>query len=342
VALSIFWASLASVAGAKDRIPEPDVNRVDYAHPEKYLELPRTTGKRSTVQRIAAEIGGDSPRAKLAGISAWIGEQLRYDENATYAWRDIDRMLADGTFGGCADHAMLFGVLARAGGIPTVWVKTMDVEWIRAFRRDGDENRSWSGHVFLEVYIDGGWVLLDATQGVLYEEYDTDQRILPGDRLAYDKGGDPYDVLLSTRWEEWKEQTRKFFRDFDLARLPVGKGTPLTPAGTVFLAADNPAWQWMADRCRELGRRVGYSGNQDFEAWLPSAREGVLVVACREGRMVLPERFRDLLPKDWKKVVAERDSGVITNRADDGTSVVLVFGRDDEALRNAIQEMELP
>ncbi len=70
-------------------------------------------------------------------------------------------------------------------------------------------------------------MLLDDTQLVLYEDYNPKIRILPGNRYAYDKGEDPFDLILSSRWEFWKAQTRAFCRDFDLSRLPVGKGQAL-------------------------------------------------------------------------------------------------------------------
>ena len=198
-------AALAVAGGAQaSDVPAPMFDRIDYAHPEKYLDLPVTLGRKETIRKAAAEIRGETPRKRLAAIGTWIDANLKYDDRAAYAWRDFDRILADRTYGGCADHAEVFGALARACGIPTVWVKTMDAAWIRTFRRTHDENRTWSGHVFLEVHLDGKWVLLNATEGILHEDYDVRQRIFPGERWAYDKGGDPYELLLSTRWEEWK------------------------------------------------------------------------------------------------------------------------------------------
>ena len=143
-----------------------------------------------------------------------------------YEWRDFDRLVRDGNYGGCADYSVVFGSLARACGIPTVWVKTLDADWIREYKTHGTEG-TWSGHVFLEIFLHDRWLLLDDTQLVLYEEYDPKMRILPGNRYAYDKGGDPFDLVLSSRWELWKKETRAYFRDFDLSKLPVGKGKDL-------------------------------------------------------------------------------------------------------------------
>jgi hypothetical protein len=79
-----------------------------------------------------------------------------------------------------------------------------------------------SGHVYLEIFLKRRWRLLDATQDQLFDEYDSSQRLLPGqsvERYAYDKGGNARELVLSLDWEPWKEETKAFFRGFDLGEL---------------------------------------------------------------------------------------------------------------------------
>jgi hypothetical protein len=319
---------------------EPKFDRIDYAHPEKYVDLPATLGKKATIEKTAAEIKATTPRKKLAAIGAWIDVHLKYDDHAANAWRDFDKILADGTYGGCADHALVFGALSRASGIPTAWVKTMDADWIRRFRRTHDESMAWSGHVFLEVHLDGKWALIDATQGILHADYDVKQRILPGVRFAYDKGGDPYEVLLSTRWEDWKKQTRAYFSAFDLAQLPVADGVPLEPL--VFVAGNNPEWEWTFARCRALGFKVGRSGNTGFDEWLPLTRGQVLIVTCLAGSTVFGDSYSDLVPaKELRAALATKPAGIVQRIAAEGTRVIVVFGRDADALRTEIDALTL-
>ena len=54
----------------------------------------------------------------------------------------------------------------------------MSVSWISR------QPKSWNGHVFLEVHLASGWALLDASELVLYRDYTTAARILPGNRYA--------------------------------------------------------------------------------------------------------------------------------------------------------------
>lgn len=346
VLVGVVTAAVLCDARAGDVIPEPRLDRIDYAHPEKYLDLPATLGSKAKIEKIAGEIQAATPTERLAAIGPWIDAHLRYDAGSFDRWRDVDRLLADGTYGGCADHAELFGAIARACGIPTVWVKSLDLDWIAWFRAHPDQPRSWNGHVFLEVHLDGRWRLLDATQGLLYADYDVRQRVLPGHRLAYDKGGDPYELLLSTRWEAWKEQTRRFVETLDMALVPVGDATPLKvdPPGQVYVAANNPEWGWIVDRCRALGAKAGRSGNMGFEGWIPSARRGILVVTCVGGKTVLPERYWPLLPETPAKAEAalgDKPSTVLRKKAADGTQVVMLVARDAEALEAAVAKLTL-
>jgi transglutaminase-like putative cysteine protease len=95
--------------------------------------LIRRRPTRTTIARIAAEIHGETEKEKLRAIDEWMKAHLRYRPEDAYAWRTADRMPSDGMYGACADHAVLFGSVARAVGIPTACVKTMDADGIREF-----------------------------------------------------------------------------------------------------------------------------------------------------------------------------------------------------------------
>src|SRR5258708_3655719 len=122
VASATALSSSSSGPSAPDVPGVPRFDRIDYSHPEKYLTLERSFGSKETIERLASEIPrGADERETLFNIGASIKKRLRFDDRER-GWRDVDKMLADGTFGGCADHAVFFGALSRALGIPTVWV----------------------------------------------------------------------------------------------------------------------------------------------------------------------------------------------------------------------------
>src|SRR5262249_9419168 len=146
------WAGLFGRAAANDDIPKPVFDRIDYAKPQQYLALLPSFGNKDHIVQIASKLPGKTPEEKLVAISRWMERTLRYDANCAYAWREFDGVVAEGKYGGCADHALVFGALARACGIPCVWVKTMDIDWIREFTANHGKCHSWRGHVYLEVF----------------------------------------------------------------------------------------------------------------------------------------------------------------------------------------------
>jgi hypothetical protein len=336
---------ILGIPARADDVPKPVFDRIDYARPQAYLSLPASIGNKAHIEKVAAKLTGKTPEEKLIAIGRWIEGRLRYDARCAYAWRDFDEILDDGKYGGCADHAVFFGALARASGIPCVWVKTMDIDWIREFRANRGKCSSWRGHVYLEVYVRDRWMLLDASQLVLYQDYRPTEHILPGNRWAYDKGGDPFALVLSPRWEEWKKQTAAHFADFDLAQLPFATqpGRNLRDEGGVFVAADNPIYQWVAKRCTDQGYSVRMTFNTDYGRILPRARGNYLILTCVGGRVVLdPDYYDPFLPwsaAELKAETAKRDHGILRRKLADGTRVILVFGKDQGAIRQAIDEL---
>jgi hypothetical protein len=197
--------------------------------------------------------------------------------------------------------------------------------------------------VFLEVWDGERWDLLDPEAQQLYEQYDPRQRILPGDRYAYDKGIDPYELVLSTRWEDWQAQTRAWVATVDLATLPVTGARRI--GATAFIAGNNPGWGVASGRLAQLGWKVGHSGNTDFDQWLPDAVGAWLVVLSVGGTEPLPEPYRSSYEPqrfaDLARVHRGQDSWTDVHVAADGTHVVLVYGSDAAALAAALGRLDL-
>ncbi len=314
-----------------EEIPMPSVDRIDYSNPKAYLFLNDKMGSRDRIMKAAETIEGSTPEKKLLAIYRWIESKVSYKADYYNEWRTFDQMLDDGAYGGCANYSVLFGSLARACGIPTVWVKTLDADWIRGFRTKGTEG-SWNGHVFLEIFIHDRWMLLDDTQLVLYEDYDPKTRIMPGNRYAYDKGGDPYELVLSARWELWKKQVRANFSNFDLSKLPVGNGTDLLhntianagnnmlanagdlkyPAVFVFCSGKN--YKNVGDLGKIMFKKLTYhytgrphnpkDYEEQFTKFVKPGNTIILMLTVDE-KDSIPEAFRDLLPKAWPEIEAE-------------------------------------
>jgi hypothetical protein len=337
VLLSLLLLALASAAAgppaaADERVPAPRFDRVNHARPDARLALSPEVGDERMIRSLAGQLKQEDPKATLAGIYQWMHKNLKYDKQAAYTWRTLADMLKARTYGGCADHAAVFGTLARAAGIPTIWVKTMDVAWIEAFRAGRSDVSSGSGHVFLEVWLDGRWALLDAQAMLLYRDYDVSARILPGNRFAYDKGDDPYPLVLSCRWDLWKAQTEIYFRTLDLGMIPYSDPADLLAPWRVWIAGNDPLYRYAQDACSRFGYHVARTFNRNWDTNLRAARGNVLMVTCDGTTPVLPRAlWPTLLPPGWQAVVQESslpEAGYLSHHLPDGTRVILVTGQD--------------
>ena len=250
--------------------------------PSKYLDIADSLGSRDQITIQASELKGDSDLTTIRNVLNWMDCNLKYDANRAYAWRNYADVIREKTYGGCADHGIVCGVLLKGAGIPVIWVKTMDVSWIWDFKR-GRPFKSWSGHVFLEVHVNDKWMLLDPGAKMIYKEYSPKTRILPDNRFAYHKGDNPKEMIMSLQWEEWKKQTETYFRDLDESLLPIDPsgGTPLSRQA--FVIGNSPYYQTMTQMAAEKGLIVRKSFNTEYDKYLPQVQGHVLLIETHNG-----------------------------------------------------------
>ena len=268
---------------------EPTVDGIAYANPDKYLKIAESLGDLESIEALATELKRDTGTGTIQSILDWKEQNISYNGELAYEWRDFDTVLSEKAIGGCADESILCGALLKAAGIPTIWVKTMDVPWIWRFKK-GEPFSTWSGHVFLEVYVNNRWMLLDPGAKLLYEEYATASRLLPGDRFAYHKGDDPKTMIMSLQWEEWKKQTADYFTDLDESLLPVDSlGATLLEAHQIFVIANSPHYQVLSGMAREKGYHVRLSFNTDYDTHLPAAKGHTVLIETHGRQPIVPK-----------------------------------------------------
>jgi transglutaminase-like putative cysteine protease len=152
---------------------------IDYAHPEQYLGQ----GEQS---RISDPTVLDGLRAEEQSL-AHLGDIYRWlkSEFTAYAARGrtigvvtVDQLLKDRQLGGCHDHGLVYAAVARELGYPALMVRTVSIAWVEQFQ--AGEQGPHVGHVFVEVYLNGRWVLIDSTNGWYVEEgYDPGDPVIP-------------------------------------------------------------------------------------------------------------------------------------------------------------------
>jgi hypothetical protein len=267
---------------------KPSVDSVDYATPNKYLEIVHSLGTNAWITSQALKLKGDSDLATIQKVLKWMDLNLKYDADRAYYWRNFDDVIKEKSYGGCADQGIVCGVLLKGAGIPVIWVKTMDVSWIWDFKKNR-EFKAWSGHVFLEVYVEKKWMLLDPGAKTIYKEYSPKTRILPGNRFAYHKGNDPKDMIMSLQWEEWKQQTSTYFRNLDESLLPVdAAGGTFLSLSQASVIGNAPYYQALTDMATKNGFAVRKSFNTDYNTYLPQAKGHLLLIETHNGKPIVP------------------------------------------------------
>ena len=298
----------------------PSVKSIDYRNPDKYLSIKESLGTSARIEALASQLEDDSQLVTIQNVLEWMDRNLAHDGKRAYSWRNFDDVFDQRCFGGCADEAIFCGVLFKKAGIPTIWVKTMDLSWIRDFK-SGRPTRTWSGHVFLEVHVNGRWMLLDPGARTIYQKYSPEARILPGDRFAYDKGDDPKAMIMSLQWKEWKKQTATYFAALDESLLPVDSsaGTSLKPF-QAFVIGNSPHYQELSVMAQKNGFVVTKSFNHDYDRNLPAAKGHLLLIETHSGKPLVP---REELEKHFPRAFEALDKSDQTTQIA-GTDIVFV------------------
>lgn len=105
----------------------------------------------------------------------------------TVEWRIKKRIMA-----GCTSNAHTFAVLCRASGIPAIVVGSVSIDTINDYLDNGIIDHQFQGHYFVEVYIKGKWYLVDQNAGIIYLDYDKNNRNLE-DGIIYAKSIDNWE-----------------------------------------------------------------------------------------------------------------------------------------------------
>jgi len=340
-------ATLFVLLAPSARAEEPRLDRVDHSNPKAQLILGGKVDAGQRTHGIARQLAskGKTQEGTLAQIVRWVGRNLRMDEGKSKDFRGVDLILADGTIGGDADRALVVGVLARAAGIPAVWVKTLPEAWIREQKQKPRAIATAVGRTFLEVHVGGRWQLCDPEEGTLYEDYDVKEQKLPGDHVAFDKGGDPYELVLSNRFDLWRGQVEAFLKRVEPAGKRWAHPKDLLAPWRVYVTGAGGAGTYAREACKTLGFLVTSVAGADLDASLAEAKGKTLIVTLSQGQPTLP---KDLWPKylgsDW---IALLESGEKPSKAwylrqhADGTRVILItveaYGPVELAVSEALE-----
>lgn len=110
-----------------------------YCHADLFLDF------------VAGQFGDLTGGALINAMSQWINTRFTYDNGASHAGTTATDSFAS-LSGVCRDYAHMLITLARAGGIPA--------RFVSAYAPDVTPP---DFHAVVEVYLDGGWHIVDPT-----------------------------------------------------------------------------------------------------------------------------------------------------------------------------------
>lgn len=152
---------------------------IDYRQPGKYIaqgEQTRLTNK-AVVEALSQKEQG---LAHLGKVYFWIKNYFTpYSAGgSSIGVATVDQLMNEKRLGGCHDWGLVFISLVRELGYPAVLVDTASIGWMK--QTQAGQKGPYVGHVFVEVYLEGKWVLVDSTNNWYVESgYDPANPVIP-------------------------------------------------------------------------------------------------------------------------------------------------------------------
>lgn len=152
---------------------------VDYAHPAKYLVQGEQTSLSNSVA-LATLRGNEQSIAHLGRIYHWMRKGFTAGSGGgkTIGVIAVDQLLAERRLSGCHDWGLVYASILRELGYPAVVVDALSINWGKQFQ--AGRRGPFIGHVFVEVFIAGQWILVDPTNNWYAEDnYDPSNPVIP-------------------------------------------------------------------------------------------------------------------------------------------------------------------
>jgi len=152
---------------------------IDYAQPRKYLAQGEQTrfSNPAIVNSLRRQVQNV---AHLGEIYFWIKREFTTWSagGKTIGARTTDQLFAERRLGGCHDWGQVYASVARELGYPAVKVDAVSIAWAKQFQ--SGQKVPYVGHVFVEVFVAGKWVLMDSTNNWYVENgYDPTNPTIP-------------------------------------------------------------------------------------------------------------------------------------------------------------------
>jgi len=171
-----------AAAGSQDSSEKgPNSYGIDYDNPDKYLQPgEKTTIKKEYLDTIRQEMSvSGKTMDDLRVIFLWKQLKFRkmYAQGKLIGKSSVNSILKEGMLTGHHDDALLMVAVFREFGFPAVMVDAVGVQW--AFDYKEGKTVTFVGHVYVEVFVEGKWILMDTTSNRYIEDYNPLDPVIP-------------------------------------------------------------------------------------------------------------------------------------------------------------------
>jgi hypothetical protein len=233
---------LACEAPAQDSFPRGTIR---YDRPQEYAEVSEQTRLPDDLaQQIKAQFEPNpNDLRKIARMYQWVRSNfVTYEGKGGLVGKLSARdLIRSKRLSGCNDWGIVLTCLLRYAGFPVVFLNTAGIESAKALRADG--SREHVGHVFLEVFVAGRWIVLDSRTGEYILDYDHNNPVIP---IPKKREGETAFFVLQKGRDLWDlgirdiRQTSALISDFartypldgiqiphaDITRLGINQNSP--------------------------------------------------------------------------------------------------------------------
>lgn len=154
---------------------------IDYDNPDKYLQPgKKTTIKKEYLETIRQEMSvSGKTMDDIRVIFLWKQLKFRkmYAQGKFIGKSNVNSILKEGVLTGHHDDGLLMVAVFREFGFPAVMVDAVGVQWAFGYKKG--ETEMFLGHVYVEVFVEGKWILLDTTSNRYIENYSPLDPVIP-------------------------------------------------------------------------------------------------------------------------------------------------------------------
>lgn len=149
-------------------------NTIDYSNPQKYLQVTSHLELDDATKKFADEQVPEIADVKsLEKAISIIRNKFKFnfDVNKTDLYMSAKEIIKQGYLTGCSQTATIFQAILEYKGIPTTVVSCISVGWANDVQAGKQSPHLIVGHMYVEAFIGGNWILVDPTGGTVFKDY---------------------------------------------------------------------------------------------------------------------------------------------------------------------------